>query len=220
MAAKSKKAKFDVFIDEKYAKLNNKTKYLVAVGLIILPAALFYFLIFQPQSTKMINLNSQITGLQNDIAKVKKAVSDLPKYKRELEEVKKEFEATSVLLPKSQEIPNLLRNISDLGKNAGLDFLTFTPGQEVPKDFYAEIPIDITIKGPYHNLGVFLDKVSKLDRIVTVNNITIDKPEQDGSEMMLNSACKLLTYRFTNIKPQPKDGKAKPQPKDGKVPNK
>jgi type IV pilus assembly protein PilO len=111
-------------------------------------------------------------------------------------------------LPKTQEIPNLLRNISDLGRNAGLDFLTFTPGQEIPKDFYAEIPIDISIKGPYHNLGLFFDKVSKLDRIVTVNNITIDKPEQEGAEMMLNSSCKLLTYRFTNVKPEPKDGKA------------
>jgi type IV pilus assembly protein PilO len=94
-----------------------------------------------------------------------------------------------------------------LGKNAGLDFLTFTPGQEIPKDFYAEIPIDISIKGPYHNLGSFLDKVSKLDRIVTVDNITIDKPEIEGTEMLLNSTCKLLTYRFTNVKPEPKDQK-------------
>lgn len=207
MAAKSNKAKLDVFIDEKYAKLENKTKYFIATALIIIPSAIFFFLFFQPQTEKIKNLNKQIIGLREDIAKVKKVVNDLPKYKKELEEVKKEFEATSILLPKSQEIPNLLRNISDLGKNAGLDFLTFTPGQELPKDFYAEIPIDISIKGPYHNLGIFLDKVSKLDRIVTVNNITIDKPEQEGTEMMLNSACKLLTYRFTNVKPEPKDGK-------------
>jgi type IV pilus assembly protein PilO len=207
MTAKSKKNKLDVFIDDKYAKLENKTKYFVATALIVIPAALFYFLIFQPQYEKTIDLNNKIKNLQDDIFKVKKVVNDLPKYKKELEEVKKEFEATSVLLPKTQEIPNLLRNISDLGKKAGLDFLIFTPGQEIPKDFYAEIPIDITIKGPYHNLGLFFDKVSKLDRIVTVNNIAIDKPEQEGSEMMLNSACKLLTYRFTNVKPEPKEGK-------------
>ena len=207
MAAKSKKNKLDVFIDDRYAKLENKTKYFIAATLIIIPALLFYFFIFQPQYAKIINLNKQITDLREDIAKIRIVVNNLPKYKKELEEVKKEFEATSVLLPKTQEIPNLLRNISDLGKNAGLDFLTFTPGQEIPKDFYAEIPIDITIKGPYHNLGIFFDKVSKLDRIVTVNNITIDKPEQEGTEMMLNSACKLVTYRFTNVKPEPKDGK-------------
>lgn len=210
MAAKLKKAKFDVFIDDKYAKLDKRTKYFIAAIVIMIPAAIFYLLFFQPQTEKISNLDKQIVGLRDDIAKVKKIASDLPKYKKELEEVQKEFEATSVLLPKSQEIPNLLRNISDLGKNAGLDFLTFTPGQEIPKDFYAEIPIDITIKGPYHNLGMFLDKVSKLDRIVTVNNITIDKPEQEGAEVMLNSSCKLLTYRFTNVKPAPKDGK---QPK-------
>ena len=104
----------------------------------------------------------------------------------------------------------MLRNISDLGKSAGLDFLKFVPGVEIPKDFYAEIPIDITITGPYHNLGFFLDKVSKLDRIVTVNNINIDKSQKDGLEMLLNSTCRLVTYRFTNVKLQPpKDGKAK-----------
>lgn len=97
----------------------------------------------------------------------------------------------------------MLRNISDLGKHSGLDFLSFVPGAEVPKDFYAEIPIDIKIRGPYHNLGLFLDKVSKLERIVTVNNIRTEKIDQEGSEVLLTSSCRLLTYRFTNKKLEP-----------------
>jgi type IV pilus assembly protein PilO len=122
-----------------------------------------------------------------------------------LEDARNLFETTSVLLPKSQEIPNLLRNISDLGRSAGLDFISFVPGQEIPKDFYAEIPIDIKIKGPYHNLGVFLDKVSKLERIVSVNNIKTEKVEYENNEILLHSNCRLITYRFTNVKiEQPK----------------
>ena len=207
MAATLKKSKFDSFIDDKYSKLEDKVKFLSAIAIIIIPAIAFFFLFYQPQSIKIENLTVQINTLKDEIAKIKKVVANLPRYKKELEEVQIAFKATSTLLPKSQEIPDLLRNISDLGKNTGLDFLTFAPGQEVPKDFYAEIPIDITIKGPYHNLGLFLDKVSKLDRIVTVNNITIDKPSQEGTEVLLNSSCKLLTYRFTNVTLEPKDGK-------------
>ena len=48
------------------------------------------------------------------------------------------------------------------------DFNSFTPGGETPQEFYAEIPISIQVRGPYHNVGYFLDQVSKLERIVTV----------------------------------------------------
>ena len=209
MASAAKSAKFDVFLDEKYSKLDAKIKGFILAAAVVIPALLFYFIVFSPQSEKIEALEKQVAVAQDELNKARKAARDLPKYQKEFEDTQKIFDAMAVLLPKSQEIPNLLRNISDLGKSAGLDFLTFVPGQEVPKDFYAEIPIDITIKGPYHNMGFFLDKVSKLERIVTVNNITIDKPEQEKSEMLLNSSCRLLTYRFTNVKLEQPNAKDK-----------
>lgn len=210
MAQAIKQAKFDNFIDTKYSKLENKNKIILLIGSLILPAVLCFFFLFKPQMEKIDNLEKQVNVAKEELNKARKAALDLPKYQKEFDNTQKIFDDMAMLLPKSQEIPNLLRNISDLGKTAGLDFLTFTPGQETPKDFYAEIPIEITIKGPYHNMGSFLDKVSKLERIVTVNNITMDKPEQDKAEMLLNSSCRLLTYRFTNVKlEQPKDGKGK-----------
>ena len=210
MAQAIKQAKFDNFIDTKYSKLDQKTKILLIAACLLLPALICFFLFYKPQMEKIENLEKQVNVAKEELNKARKAALDLPKYQKEFDDTQKVFDEMAVLLPKSQEIPNLLRNISDLGKIAGLDFLTFTPGPEVPKDFYAEIPIEITIKGPYHNMGSFLDKVSKLERIVTVNNITMDKPEQDKTEMLLNSSCRLLTYRFTNVKLEPpKDSKAK-----------
>jgi type IV pilus assembly protein PilO len=209
MSTGAKKAKFDIFIDEKYFSFDKKAKILIFIASFLVPALLFYFLFFNPQIEKITLLQKQVDAASEELKIARKAARDLPKYQKEFEDVQNEFDATAVLLPKSQEIPNLLRNISDLGKSAGLDFLKFTPGVEIPKDFYAEIPIDITIRGPYHNLGFFLDKVSKLERIVTVNNINIDKPEKDGTEMLLNSTCRLVTYRFTNQKLEPKVEKPK-----------
>ena len=211
MASAPGKAKFDVFIDEKYRTLDPKIKGAVFVAAFLIPALLFFFLFYKPQSEKIAALDKEVASATAELNKVKQAARDLPRHKQEFEATQQQFEALAVLLPKSQEIPSLLRNISDLGKGAGLDFLTFVPGQEAPKDFYAEIPIDITIKGPYHNIGSFLDSVSKLERIVTVNNITMDKPEEEGTEMLLNSSCRLLTYRFTNTKVEPNTDKSKPQ---------
>jgi type IV pilus assembly protein PilO len=209
MASGTGKTKFDVFIDEKYRTLDAKVKWAVVAAAFLVPALLFFFLFFKPQSEKIAALEKQVASATAELNKVKRTARDLPRHKKEFAAIQQQFEAMAVLLPKSQEIPDLLRNISDLGKGAGLDFLTFVPGQETPKDFYAEIPIDITIVGPYHNLGSFLDNVSKLERIVTVNNITMGNPKEDGTEMLLNSSCRLITYRFTNTKVEPKDDKAK-----------
>ena len=81
----------------------------------------------------------------------------------------------------------------------GLDFLTFTPQADNPKDFYAEIPVTINVRGPYHNMGFFFDQVSKLERIVTVANVKMSSPKKEAGEMLLNSDCRLVTYRFTNV---------------------
>ena len=212
MISGTRKADFDLFIDKKYIPLDTRVKIFILLAIFVLPGLLFYFLVFNPQSEKITVLQKNVDIASVELNKVMKTAQDLPRFKSEFEVVQREFDATATLLPKTQEIPNLLRGISDLGRAAGLDFVKFVPGVEIPKDFYAEIPIDIVIIGPYHNLGSFLDKVSKLDRIVTVNNINIDKSSsaKDEAELMLSSTCRLLTYRFTNVKLEPKnDGKAK-----------
>jgi len=198
-----KKSKIDIFLDEKYSKINGRNKILGIVSLVVVILVLFYFLPYQSNQESIENLRQRISTGKDELTRVTKAAKELPRHQKELEEVRTQFETTSVLLPKSQEIPNLLRSISDLGRNSGLEFISFTPGQESPKDFYAEIPIDIKIKGPYHNLGLFLDKVSKLERIVTVNNIKTDKIDLDKNEILLSSSCRLITYRFTNVKLEP-----------------
>lgn len=203
MASGNQLAKFDTFIDEKYIPLDKKVKILILVLAFLVPVGLCYYFFLQPKLEMTESLDKQITTAKVELNKAKRTARDLPKFERELEEAKLLFEAAATILPKTKEIPNLLRNISDLGKAAGLDFLSFKPGNEVAKDFYSEFPIDIAIRGPYHNLGFFLDQVSKLERLVTVNNIKLGSPKKEGSEMLLNSNCKLLTYRFTNVKLEP-----------------
>jgi len=209
MRSGSKKTKYEIFIDEKFIPIELKKKVYALIALLFVPIGIFYFFIYKPNTESIKKIELQVQNSNEELKKIRKSARDLPKHQQELEKTQTEFESTSALLPKSQEIPNLLRNISDRGKNAGLDFLSFVPGAEIPKDFYAEIPIDIKIKGPYHNLGVFLDAVSKLERIVTVNNIKTENPEQDSGEILLTSTCKLVTYRFTNVKLPPPDQAAK-----------
>ncbi len=198
MASESSKSKFDAFVTGKYVPLDQKIKMALPAVIVIALLAGFYFGILGPQLEEIKKLKANRASLQTDVDKAKKAAKNLKKHEAELAEVKKEFEKISIVLPKTKEIPALLTSISDHGTSAGLDFNSFAPGGETPQEFYAEIPISIKVRGPYHNVGYFLDQVSKLERIVTVKDITMGTPQKEEGEMLLNSSCNLLTYRFTS----------------------
>jgi type IV pilus assembly protein PilO len=196
---KTRNAALTTFIDKKFIPLPPRIKVAVTLVLITIPLVIFYFASFQPVSDNIKNLETQKVNLTKEIREVELKAADLEKFVKELEDAKVIFEETSALLPKDKEIPKLLTDISALGRSAGLEFLTFKPQPDVPKDFYAEIPITINVRGPYHNIGFFFDQVSKLERIVSVSNVKMSTPKKDGNEMLLNSDCVLVTYRFTNV---------------------
>ncbi|MCI5118656.1 MAG: pilus assembly protein PilO [Candidatus Electrothrix sp. LOE1_4_5] len=208
MIMASEKSKFDVFIEEKYVPLDQKVKLVLPVVAIIGLLAGFYFLILAPKLEEIKTLEKKKVSLQAEVDKAEKAAEHLEKHEAELKKAEQRFEEISVVLPKTKEIPALLTSISDHGTSAGLDFNSFTPGSETPKEFYAEIPISIQVNGPYHNVGYFLYQVSKLERIVTVKNITMGSPRKVEGEMLLSSSCNLLTYRFTSEETDP-PGKGK-----------
>ena len=196
---------FTAFLDNKFIPLSPKVKVGLTVLLFLLPMVIFYLAFYQSHAKKAANLNSTKTNLIAEIKEVKAKAANLEKFERELAAAQAIFEETAILLPREKEIPKLLKDISALGTNAGLDFLTFKPQADVPRDFYSEIPISINVRGPYHNMGFFFDQVSKLERIVTVSNVKMGGPKKEGSEMLLNSDCILVTYRFTNVElPKPK----------------
>jgi type IV pilus assembly protein PilO len=201
---KTSNAAFATFIDEKYIPLAPRIKLGITVGLILLPLVIFYFSYYQQKAKKIQNLDQQKVSLNRQIQTVKLQAANLAKFEEELKEAELQFLETAALLPKEKEIPKLLKDISALGRNAGLDFLTFKPLPDIPRDFYAEIPITINVRGPYHNMGYFFDQVSKLARIVSVTNVKMSSPKKESGEMLLNSDCQLVTYRFTNVElPKP-----------------
>ena len=197
---KPQKNQYDIFIDTQYQALDNKIKGAILFIAFLVPLVLFWFLLFSPKQKEEERLKAEIPRVQADIDKAMIVINKKAEFEADLEETRKKFEETLVMLPTTQEIPDLLRTISDLGKAAGLEFLSFVPSREIQRDFYADIPIYIKVRGPYHSVGKFLDQVSKLDRIVTTNTVRMGGPRQDGGEVLLDSDCGLVTYRFTGLK--------------------
>ena len=97
-------------------------------------------------------------------------------------------------LPEKEEIPSLLASISQAGKDAGLEFVLFQPQPEVPKDFYAELPIKIRVVGDYHEFGEFVSGLAALPRIVTIHDVEIKPRGQNATNLIMEATAR--TYRY------------------------
>jgi type IV pilus assembly protein PilO len=198
---KFKRAYWD-FLDHKLAPLKQQHKLAIWAVSLLVPVILFIFLIYTPNSEKLTMLDKNNIYLQGEIQKVEALAGKLDEHKAERAAVELQLKAASLLLPKQKEIPSLLTNISEQGSNSGLEFISFQPRDERNEQFYAMIPVAITVSGTYHKIGSFLDKISKLNRIVSVNNISLGSPKVTSGEVILTASMELVTYRFLSVSEQ------------------
>ncbi len=125
-----------------------------------------------------------------------KKAANFDAYRQQRDEIERSFGTMLRQLPGKTEIPNLLVDISQTGLAAGLREELFQPREQIQKDFYAEKPIKIRLKGSYHEFGKFVSDIAALPRIVTLHDIEITPQNaQDSSdELVLNVTAK--TYRY------------------------
>jgi len=128
------------------------------------------------------------------VVKKKQAVS-LDLYIQQLSEMDRSFGALLKQLPNKSEVESLLVEINQAGMGRGLQFDLFKPGQEVTKDFYAELPINVKITGSYHDFGAFAGDIGRLSRIVTLNNILItSNPKGKDGTLAMDAVTKTFRY--------------------------
>lgn len=161
---------------------------LVFVGVL----GLGYWFDIKDQRLSLEKAEAKETELRQTFEFKAKKAANLAAYELQLEEMKESFGAMLRQLPNKTEVAELLVDISQTGLASGLEFELFKPQAEVPKEFYAELPISIRVKGDYHEFGSFISGVAALPRIVTVHDINM-APTQDG-ELTMDILAK--TYRY------------------------
>ena len=203
------KAVLNSFLDDKVSQLNTNHKLLICLATVLVPIVAFYFLYYSPKSESIAGLERNIVSLKNELRMVKGNAAKLAEQKALMKKVSKQFKEASLVIPAKKEIPSLLTSISSQAMGAGLDILSFKPTSERPQEFYAEIPVSLSVTGSYHNVGHFLDTVSKLPRIVNVSSIKLDSPKIQDGQTLLRASINLVTYRFIEPKPGKKGKRGK-----------
>jgi type IV pilus assembly protein PilO len=175
-----------------------KQKLGILIVTIILIGALYYSFLYSPRAEEVAKLADSVEIAQNEkMVKTQKS-ANLVRLRQELQQLDIALKQALAQLPEKGEIPDLLSNIAAKAQQAGLDIVLFRPRAENFQDFYAEVPVDITVKGNFHNTVSFFDEVGRLDRLVNINNIGFKNPTVSGERIMLETTSVATAFRFLN----------------------
>ena len=182
-------------------RLPRSNKVAILLVLICVVIGLYAYVFFIPQQNELSRLKGELNNLARELNESKAIAKDLEKFKKQVEQLNIELTSALTQLPNEKEIPEILRNISALGKESKLNFTLFRPKPEEPQQFYARVPIELVVLGNYHSTGIFFDRVSKLPRIINVVNFNMSRAkDQDKgkgeAEVLVRTSCLVNTYRF------------------------
>lgn len=173
-----------------------RQKIAILATAIILLSALYFSFVHEPRSDSIAKLTDGLEIARNEKAIKQRKASNLPKLQKDLQEWNIKLKEAVAQLPDSKEIPELLSNISTKAREAGLEILLFRPRAENFREFYAEIPVDIVVRGGFYNAVTFFDEVGKFNRLVNIDNIDMKNPKISGDQVSLDISTLATTYRF------------------------
>ena len=177
-------------------RLPRQQKIGVLAGLVVFLLVIGYFYVYLPGDDQVTKLAEEMTAVRADRDKKKALSVNLPKLQKELQEWDAKLKAAVAQLPDRKEIPDLLSSLSTKAREAGLEILLFRPRAENFQEFYAEIPVDIVVRGGFFNAVTFFDEVGKLNRLVNIDNIDLKNPKVGGDQVALEISTLATTYRF------------------------
>jgi len=181
---------------ETIVKLPASRKIILLAVLIAAVAGLYFYLIYWPSLDLLKQKKGQVEMLERQVRELRTVAANMKRFQSEAVKLREELKIAITQLPTSKEIPSLLSNISQLGKDSGLEFLLFKPTAEVSKEFYAEIPVEIKVKGTYNNVATFFDKVGKLPRIVNISEVSMDNAKEVFGRWEISTSCTATTFKF------------------------
>jgi len=167
----------------------------VGVSFLVLTLVLGYVFIWDDRRPELQRREDTEQTLRQEFKTKHAKSANLEIYKQQLKDIERSFGALLRQLPGKTEVPNLLVDISQTGLSAGLEEKLFQPQPEQKKDFYAELPIKISLTGSYHEFGEFVSGIAALPRIVTLHDIEIKSINKDAyDQLTLDLTAK--TYRY------------------------
>src|SRR3954453_4608635 len=177
-------------------KLPLRHKVGVVAGFVILLSAANWYFFIDPMQTQIQQRQATLRTLEDELIQKQSIANNLAQFKHEKEILERRLAQALTELPNEANIDDLIRSLSEIGTKSGLVINNIEPQAEQKQSFYASIPIVMSVTGNYHEIGVFLDSISKLARIVNVTNIKMNAAKMINEKLVVNATYVATTFRF------------------------
>jgi type IV pilus assembly protein PilO len=194
----------------------SKQPWHVQLGAFVLLAAagagLFYYLYEMPKQAELATRNAELQAIVGRNTKGAETARQLPAFKSQISDLEARLEALKPILPEEKDVGDLLRRIQTLATQSNLTIRGFRPQPIAAREIHAEWPIGLELEGNYHNLGMFLDRVSRFPRIINVGNMVITPKDEPTANASILVSCTATTFVLVE---QPPPAPATPDKKKG-----
>src|SRR5437588_6963099 len=175
----------------------------IVAGLVVaLSVANWYFFV-DPMQTQINQRQATLRQLEDELIQKQSIANNLAQFKHEKEILERRLAQALTELPNEANIDDLIKSLSDIGIKSGLTINSIEPQGEQRQSFYASIPIVMSVTGNYHEIGVFLDALSKLARIVNVTNIKMNSAKVQNDKLIVSASYVATPLRFLPEAPKP-----------------
>ena len=172
-------------------------------------AGVFYYYVETPAQAAMATRQTELDAINLRIQQGQAAARRLPEFRKEIQELEARLEVLKPILPTDRDAGDLLRRVQTLAVQSNLTILGFRPQAITLNEMHAEWPISLQLEGNYHNLGLFLDKVSKFPRIINVGSINLAQKTPPEAAASMNIGLTATTFVLIDSAPAPAAAPAK-----------
>jgi type IV pilus assembly protein PilO len=181
---------------ERFFGLSPQGRLLSYIGVAVAIVVVYWAVSYSPNAAALAEQHARLEELEQQQATKTRQIAQLEVVRQQVKQLDAELAKALAQLPDQKEIPELLSTVSSLARESGLDILLFRQKPESLQDFYAEVPVEMSMKGTYAQLTEFFDKVGGLNRIVNVKDIVMKSPAVSEGRVLLSSSCNAVTFRF------------------------
>ena len=181
---------------KRYEALPAPARFGALGGVALLIVGVYYAAFFGGMRTDLAALDQKLEKVETSIQSAKAVASNLESFKRKREELQTQLREALRKLPTSSDLPQLLTDITSMGKKSGLEIQSFKRGQKINRGFYSEQQILLQFNGRYHDIGMFFDRLAKLDRIVNITDLDMKLINDVDVDPRLNVSGVAATFFF------------------------
>jgi type IV pilus assembly protein PilO len=168
----------------------------IVIGAVLLVLVLDWQYVYGPRAADLASDRTEVEALRTEYNAKRAKTNARDEFAKELKQLAASVKEAEARLPDEREIADLLSSVASSARAVGLDITLFRQKNESYSNFYANVPVEMTMRGTYHELAQFLDRVRQLDRIVNVGEIGIKNARVIDDTVLVDAACTATTFRF------------------------